>query len=374
MRVLHFLSKSSLGGAQVVVFALMKALRELNETMTQGVALPGGGPYAERFRTEGFETFEMPLNSLFVTSGRIRRLVEGFGADIIHTHEWWAGLHVRHAIQHSPAYRTFHSYHGFHASESALIRKVSLGLENTLMAKTDGLICLSESEANEVHRLVPGARGKIQVIQNCVDAEQVVKDGREALPQTLATWFDRNSTKRVISMIARPTRVKNHDLAFAAAEIVLKQNSGYAFLFVGLPPGDGRYRKLKKRFGHSVLAVPYLSNIAPVIRRTWSLFLPSVREACPLVILEGFALGIPTIGTKAPGIVDVLQDQWNGFLMDPVPTALGSILSLVDQNRELYANARQGAREQGGYLRMRSWARQYIDAYTLKPAVPTPAA
>ncbi|MGB9831383.1 MAG: glycosyltransferase family 4 protein, partial [Fervidicoccus fontis] len=46
------------------------------------------------------------------------------------------------------------------------------------------------------------------------------------------------------------------------------------------------------------------------------LVLPSLAEAFPLVLLEAMASGIPVIGSKAGGIVDVIQNDFNGLLFE----------------------------------------------------------
>ena len=363
MRILHFLTNSSIGGGQVAVASLIDALRKLDQNVVMGIVLPDGGLYVDRFRSAGYETITLPLSSLMVSSRSIRKIVDRFVPNVIHTHGKGAGFHVRRTFEPNCGIGVVHNYHGFHPPDSILKRQLYLQLEDAMARRSGALICVSESEANEVHRSLPQARGRIEVVQNCIDRAKTFQDSRSRLPDQLTAWFAKQKNRRVISMIARADPVKNHDLAITAAIRVLQHSSRYAFLFVGLPPADRRFRALSSRFGDLVHAEGSLPSAAPVIKRSWALFLPSKKEGSPLVILEGFALGVPTIGTRAPGITDILQDSWNGFLMDPIEDGLLNIILRTERSPEVFEAAQRGAREQGTYLRMRIWARQYLDIY-----------
>ncbi len=363
MRVLHFLSNSSIRGGQVVVSSLIRAVRAVNRDTEFGVVLPANGPYVDRFREEGVETFTLPLHRPVLLPSTVRTVIRAFAPTIIHTHERSAGRHVRIAVRDGERPALVHSFHGFWLPEAPGLRHMIIGMENHLSSRTDAFVCVSESEGNEVHSIVSGSRGKIQVIQNSIDPTTTRRQARSPLPPGLQKWFDRNKVLKVISMIARSAPVKNHDLAVAAANVLLRERPGYAFLFVGLPPADVRFRRLQRRFGDRVHAVSGLPTAAPVIKRSWMLFLPSLREGSPLVIQEGFALGIPTIGTRVPGIVDVVQDGWNGILMDLLPGGLSEALARIEQDQGLYEDLCRGAKEQATYIRIGSWGREYLRLY-----------
>ena len=46
------------------------------------------------------------------------------------------------------------------------------------------------------------------------------------------------------------------------------------------------------------------------------LILPSHREGYPGVIIEAFALGMPVIATKLPGIMEMCENNKNALLID----------------------------------------------------------
>jgi len=62
------------------------------------------------------------------------------------------------------------------------------------------------------------------------------------------------------------------------------------------------------------------------------LLLPSYREGYPGIIIEAFSLGIPVIATKLTGIVEMVENEMNGLLVDvedtqQLTTAITSINS-----------------------------------------------
>jgi len=204
----------------MLVSSLVRSLRDLSKNTSCGVVLPAGGAYVERFREQGFDTFTLPLASPFLSSRSIRKVIREYSPDIVHTHERWAGIHVRHAAGPSPDYSLVHSFHGFNAFQSVPTRQILLWLEEHLARRTDAFLCVSESEANDVHKNIAHSRGKIKVIQNCIDASRTQKDAHLRLPEDVETWFSRNASKRVISMIARPAS-QSHTKAWSPRTFTL---------------------------------------------------------------------------------------------------------------------------------------------------------
>ncbi|HNW60633.1 MAG TPA: glycosyltransferase family 4 protein [bacterium] len=56
---------------------------------------------------------------------------------------------------------------------------------------------------------------------------------------------------------------------------------------------------------------------AEALARGWLLTLPSYAEVFPLVLLEGYAAGLPVVSTTVGGIPDFVQEGENGLLVAP---------------------------------------------------------
>lgn len=94
--------------------------------------------------------------------------------------------------------------------------------------------------------------------------------------------------------------------------------------------------------------------------RSWDfLFVPSIFDPLPTVILEAFREGTPVIGRKASGIPEMVEDSLSGFLFDR------------DEDLETLAE-RLSAQSAGDWSSMRHHARkQLLERFSLKKKVQT---
>jgi glycosyltransferase involved in cell wall biosynthesis len=57
-------------------------------------------------------------------------------------------------------------------------------------------------------------------------------------------------------------------------------------------------------------------TIREVIRQADCVVLPSYREGTPRSLLEAAAMGKPLIATNVPGCIEIVEDEWNGYLCE----------------------------------------------------------
>jgi len=95
------------------------------------------------------------------------------------------------------------------------------------------------------------------------------------------------------------------------------------------------HRKRMEEHPRVILAGP-VNDPAPYYAMADVLVLPSHREGLPTVVLEGHAAGIPVIGARATGIVDLLVDGETGLLF-PVGdiAALATAMATLFSDRDL---------------------------------------
>lgn len=66
------------------------------------------------------------------------------------------------------------------------------------------------------------------------------------------------------------------------------------------------------------------------------LFSPSIRELCPLVVLEGMAAGLPAVVTNVSGSQDLIHTGVNGIVVGPQDTeAMADALRLLINDKEM---------------------------------------
>ena len=93
--------------------------------------------------------------------------------------------------------------------------------------------------------------------------------------------------------------------------------------------------------------------------------LPSLEEPCPTSLLEPLACGKPLIGTNVGGIVTMIKDGWNGFLVEPAneKELAEKIKYLIDHPEgweELGRNSRKLAEEKFDWGKI---AEKYLEVY-----------
>ena len=93
--------------------------------------------------------------------------------------------------------------------------------------------------------------------------------------------------------------------------------------------------------------------------------LPSLEEPCPTCLLEPLACGKPLVGTNVGGIVTMIKNDWNGFLVEPAneEELAEKIKYLIDHSEkweEMGRNSRRLAEEEFDWKKI---AEKYLEVY-----------
>jgi glycosyltransferase involved in cell wall biosynthesis len=359
-RLLHCLTHSTLGGGQELVLTLSGALLRRAPEVQLGVVLPAGGPYVERFRALGAAVHEAPLDSLGPRGvGTFRSVLQAFRPDVVHSHGKGAGLFARTL---APAPR-IHSYHGFFPPAGLPRKRLYLSAEKLLLRRTEGVIAVSEAEAEELRKTFPRHAAKVTAIPNVVDRAKILAGALAPPQEEIREFLGRHGKGVIVTMVARDDPAKNYPLAAEACAIALAEDPTVAVMFVGAG-NTPEVELLRREFSTRFLAVPRLDTVGPAIRASSILLLTSVKEGGrPLVIQEAFVLGKPVVATDVPGIRETVRDGWNGILCRPEAQALSTaILRLVTSERERRLMGEQAAAGAAGES-LGSWVDLYLAVY-----------
>ncbi len=153
---------------------------------------------------------------------------------------------------------------------------------------------------------------------------------------------------RVLIYTGRLSPEKNLALllhAFAAAHTALPQ---LRLLLVGDGPESPRLRQQVTQMGlhhlvHFAGLRPY-SDVPGYLAAADAFITASVTEVHPLSVVEALAAGLPVIGVDAPGIRDLIKNEYNGLL------ALEDVASLAAHIVRLMADEALRARLTAGAL------------------------
>jgi glycosyltransferase involved in cell wall biosynthesis len=123
------------------------------------------------------------------------------------------------------------------------------------------------------------------------------------------------NSKPVVVFAGRLKRAKRPDHAISAFKIV-KEKIPDAELWVF---GDGSFRRTLERI--SGAGVSFFGNLnnaerRELLRKSWVLMVPSVREGWGLNVIEANALGIPAVAYDVPGLCDSVRNYETGLLAE----------------------------------------------------------
>ena len=123
--------------------------------------------------------------------------------------------------------------------------------------------------------------------------------------------------KPVIGIVGRLSREKGHRYLIAAMPEILAYAPDTQLMIVGSGPAEFDLREQVRALSltKSVTFAGYKQNVYGELARLDMLFVPSLSEAFPIVILEGMAMGLPVVGTRVGGIPEIIVDGETGILV-----------------------------------------------------------
>jgi glycosyltransferase involved in cell wall biosynthesis len=206
----------------------------------------------------------------------------------------------------------------------------------------DRRICISDKLKNYIlesyrkYGISSKYAERILVISNGVDTEMY-----RAKSQTKGCFKSRYSIpedSKLVSFIGRLSEEKN-PLLFAeiGARILAHTATKVHFVMAGDGPELGRVRatiKNKSLDAHFTLTGT-IDDVVELLNDTDILLLFSKIEGVPVVILEAMSMGIPVVSTDVGAISEVIENNVNGFLIDPAKSNENLVKAFEDKILDL---------------------------------------
>ncbi len=179
--------------------------------------------------------------------------------------------------------------------------------EHATLCAADHVVLTTERMKREVLARYPLCEAKISIIPNYVDCRRFAPAERvEAGPPQLI-------------YVGRLAREKN-----LAALIQAVSSLDVEVVLVGSGPLERTLRQQADRCGVRAAfagSVPH-ARLPQYLAHATVFVLPSLFEGHPKALLEAMACGLPVLGTRVPGIEDVISHEIDGLLCDPTPEGL----------------------------------------------------
>lgn len=263
---------------------------------------------------------------------KIKKLIEEFKPDIVHTHAAKSGIIGRLAADACKVPVIVHTFHGhvFHSYFSKWSTKAFIHIERYLARKSTGIIAISESQKRdlaEVYKICPA--NKIDIIPLGMDLDKFYQD-QENKRKSFRNYYGLSEEDIVIGIIGRIVPVKNHSLFVAAAKRLLeKTDKPVKFLIIGDGDMRGHMESEFQSVGIDYSYFPDERRTATAICTSWQteidwvlagmdiVALTSHNEGTPVSLIEAQAAAVPVVATRVGGVADILADGKCGYIVPP---------------------------------------------------------
>jgi glycosyltransferase involved in cell wall biosynthesis len=298
---------------------------------------------------------------------KLRKIIEEYKPDIVHTHAAKAGAVGRLAAIHSGVPVILHTFHGhvFHSYFNAAKTRLFLEIERYLAKRTTKIIALSESQRNELSDTYKIAhREKFAIIPLGFDLDRFAKD-QELKRKKFRTQYNVLADEIAIGITGRLVPIKNHTLFLKAIKIVSQKSQKKIRAFI---IGDGEERErieqqakelgLKFKEPGSILTFTGWVKDVDVSNAGLDIVaLTSNNEGTPVSLIEAQASGKPIVATRIGGIQDIVRENETAFLSPVGNETLfaENLLQLIDNNefhREISKRYSKNICEQFSYQRL----------------------
>ncbi len=358
-KVLRIINRFNLGGPTLNVAYLSKYMAPEFETMLVGGMNSESEKNSEYIvRNLGLEPVIIPemmreINPFndWIALRKIKKLIQEFKPDIVHTHASKAGALGRKAAFDLNVPIILHTFHGhvFDAYFNKYVSGFYKRVERNLAKKSSRIIAISDKQKEELaHRYFICDEKKIEVVPLGFDLNRFRED-MDIKRKVFREKFLIDDDEIAIGIVGRIVPVKNHPLFINAIRYLLDHSSKKIRAFV---IGDGEDRKKTEQLANAMkinytdinrqfIKAPltfmsWMSQMDEVISGMDIIALTSFNEGTPVSLIEAKAASKSIVSTNVGGIENILSHNSSALLSESGDDAefMQNLLRLVEHSEE----------------------------------------
>ena len=288
--------------------------------------------------------------------------------DILHSHYWLSGVVATQLAQKwdVPHVTMFHTLARLKqmANPNEQESPQRLDMEQTLLQSVDCVIAATTDERTQIMRYCGVGASRIQVIPCGVDLELFVPHDRHLMRER----FGLEPQRPVLLFAGRLDPFKGPDVLLRAAAL-MEQDAQIVVVGGSLSNDKDMHtlRMLATELGieqrvrflgaQPQEVLPQLYSAADVT------VVPSYHESFGLVAVESLACGTPVVATRAGGLMTIVQNDKNGYLVPRCPGFFAERLDAILGNLAIQSRMQAEARRSVSHFSWQSVARGVSEVY-----------
>lgn len=344
-KIVHVITNLKDGGAEAVLYRLCQSTHLKLEVTV--ISLRNEAKYGPLLQKEGIPVYCLHMNN-FVGCIKglytLYKLLRQIAPDVVQTWLYHADLFGGLVARIVGVKKIYWSTHNMVLTSNSgklltyLISKLLSFLSYIVPTK---IVCCAKSVQID-HEGIGYERDKIQVIYNGCDTAVFKPSKRKA--EEMRRLYEISDETFCIGMVARYSPVKDHLNLLYALKKILSIN--VRCVLVG--EGVEKLEPIIKRLGleQKVKVIGQQSDISTLMNLFSILVLPSKSEACPNVVIEAMATGVPCVVTDVGDCKFLVGET--GWVVPPSDAKLLSNALLSSYKAWLdpfgWANLRSSAR------------------------------
>jgi glycosyltransferase involved in cell wall biosynthesis len=355
LRILHISTRLILGGSQenTILSCIGAADRGHRVGLAYGPIYGPEGSLLQRALGDGrIETFEVPslvrriapLKDLRAY-WQMRRLIQRWRPDVVHTHSSKAGILGRGAAWAEGVPVVVHTIHGlpFHQWQPAVVNALYVLSERWAARRCHAIVSVADAMTRQALERGVGELGQYRTIRSGMEVEPFLASDSSRAAMRARFGFGEGDVVAVT--LARLAKLKGHDDLLDALEGQLRSGP-LRLLWVG----NGWWTKrLKARVAKMGLQgrVTFAGLVQPTevpahLAAADLCIHPSYREGLPRAVVQAMLCGKPVVAYDIDGTREVVVDGVTGRLLNPGDRAAleGAVAGLVG---DAAARQRMGA-------------------------------
>ena len=358
IKVLQIIARLNIGGPAIYTILLSHELDKIGykTILVKGTEGQTEGDMMYLAESKGVKPVIIPelgreigFKNDLVAFYKLYKLIKSEKPDIVHTHTAKAGTLGRIAAWLADVPVILHTFHGHVLAGyfGKLKTLVFILIEKILARISTRIITLSNELKKELIEIGIAREKKIEVIPLGLELRPFMEGGFFG---EFKKELELSEDTVLIGIVGRLVPIKGHKYFLEAAKIINQGSGvrGQELRFVII--GDGELRKeledYTKKLGiaNDVVFTGFRRDLPKIYSDLDIVVLSSINEGTPVSIIEAMASGKPVIATNVGGVSSLVENNINGFLINPqdVQALSDAIIKLLNDSDLRQKMGREG--------------------------------